>query len=280
MLNMVGVLWGVKRGWSPPPTSGRVPGHPGTQLWSGMALLSPPTGSTWILWHREGDAQKIIGPSTDGNQGQSWLCPPTTEEAASHPPRAGRGANRHLRDLRVSIGNSNPSHGARVTAQEEEGDVASCGHQVDEHGHPDGPEGGKTELLHQEAAQEDPQTGTWDCSHPWENRGTGMSARNQGQCVQQAIVPGWGLSPAQTDFRCGLRAAPFSPPTPRSPQRALLLPSGSPQKTGGHTHVNTQLVGVQVHTPIVLSEVPSWERHGWCGSSQETKADWDQAHAF
>lgn len=81
---------------------------------------------------------------------------------------AGRGGNRHFRDLRVSIGNSNPSHGARVTAQEEEGDVASCGHQVDEHGHPNGPEGRQAELLDQETAQEDSQTGTRDRSHPWE----------------------------------------------------------------------------------------------------------------
>lgn len=81
---------------------------------------------------------------------------------------AGRGGNRHFWDLRVSIGNSNPSHGARVTAQEEEGDVASCGHQVDEHGHPNGPEGRQAELLDQETAQEDSQTGTRDRSHPWE----------------------------------------------------------------------------------------------------------------
>lgn len=84
-------------------------------------------------------------------------------------------------DLRVSIGNSNPSHRARVTAQEEEGDITSGGHQVDEHGHPNGPEGRQAEFLHQETAQEDAQTGTWDRSHPWRRaEGQGPLAREEG----------------------------------------------------------------------------------------------------
>lgn len=121
-------------------------------------------------------------------------------------PWAGRGGRGHFQDLRVSIGNSNPSHGARVAAQEEEGDVASCGHQVDEHGHPNGPEGRKTELLYQETTQEDPQAGTGDRSHPWErNRGAGTVSRGRRARPHRPLDArcgaGWGgLSPAQAKF--------------------------------------------------------------------------------
>lgn len=69
-------------------------------------------------------------------------------------------------DLLVSIGNSNPCHGSRVASQEQERHVASCGHQVHQHGHPDGSQSREAELLHQEATQEYAQTRTWDCCHP------------------------------------------------------------------------------------------------------------------
>lgn len=87
----------------------------------------------------------------------------------------GQEGGRHCQYSPVSIGNSNPSHRASVAAQEEEGDVASSGHQVDEHSHPNGPQGRQAELLHQKTSQEDTQTSTRDRSHPWkENRGAGL----------------------------------------------------------------------------------------------------------
>lgn len=143
-------------------------------------LSSPPKRSIPDPSTLGGRYRSISEPSTRGHpSGHSWLRSPTTEKEPRHP-WAGRGRRGHSQDLRVSIGNSNPSHGARVAAQEEEGDVASCGHQVDEHGHPNGPEGRKTELLHQETTQEDPQAGTGDRSHPWErNRGVGTVSRGR-----------------------------------------------------------------------------------------------------
>ena len=93
------------------------------------------------------------------------LAPLSYPQESGTPSRQGR--NRRFWYSRVSIGNSNPSDGACVTAQEEKGDVASRGHQVDEHGHPDGTQGRQAELLHQEAAQEDAQTGTGNRGHPW-----------------------------------------------------------------------------------------------------------------
>lgn len=69
-------------------------------------------------------------------------------------------------DSLVSIGNSNPCHRSCVASQEQERHVASCGHQVHQHGHPDGSQSRQAELLHQEATQEYAQTRTWDCCHP------------------------------------------------------------------------------------------------------------------
>ena len=171
MLKMViGVLWGVNVGRSPPVCSR--PSRETAVEWNGLA---PSTHDIHVFSPALGGRYRgIIEPSIHGHQRQSWL-------PYHGIPWAGRGGKRHLWDLRVSIGNSNPSHRARVTAQEEEGNIASCGHQVDEHGHPNGPEGGKTELLYQETTQEDPQTGTWDCSHPWEkNRGAETVSRETG----------------------------------------------------------------------------------------------------
>lgn len=39
--------------------------------------------------------------------------------------------------LLIVVGHRNPSNRPRVTAQEEERDVAGRGHQVDQHGHAD-----------------------------------------------------------------------------------------------------------------------------------------------
>lgn len=47
-----------------------------------------------------------------------------------------------------------------VTAQEQEGDVAGSGDQVDQHGHADGSQRRQVQLLHQQTAHEDPQTRT------------------------------------------------------------------------------------------------------------------------
>lgn len=69
-------------------------------------------------------------------------------------------------DSLVSIGNSNPCHRSCVASQEQERHVASRGHQVHQHGHPDGSQSRQAELLHQEATQEYAQTRTWDCRHP------------------------------------------------------------------------------------------------------------------
>lgn len=82
-------------------------------------------------------------------------------------------------DSLVSIGNSNPCHRSCVASQEQERHVASCGHQVHQHGHPDGSQSGQAELLHQEATQEYAQTGTWDCCHPCKRKG--QSARRVSQ---------------------------------------------------------------------------------------------------
>lgn len=67
--------------------------------------------------------------------------------------------------LLVAVGHCNPGNGSRVTAQEEEWDVAGSGHQVDQHGHADGTQSWKVQLLNQEAPQENTQTGTGDGCH-------------------------------------------------------------------------------------------------------------------
>lgn len=105
-----------------------------------------------------------------------------------------REGGRHCQYSLVSIGNSNPSHRASVAAQEEEGDIASGGHQVDEHGHPNGPQGRQAELLHQKTAQEDTQTSTRDCSHPWKTEGQGCEQGRRGQSTD-GRVEGLRLSP-------------------------------------------------------------------------------------
>lgn len=165
------------------------PGRP--TEWTGLS--SPPKRSMLTLQPREeGTEASLNPPFMVTTWDQSWLRDPAMEKE-SRPPRAGRGGSRHVQDLRVSIGNSNPGHGACVTAQEEEGDVTSCGHQVDEHSHPNGPEGRKTELLHQETAQEDAQAGTRDCRHPWErHRGAGTVSRGGRASPrrQMAVRPG------------------------------------------------------------------------------------------
>lgn len=69
-------------------------------------------------------------------------------------------------DSLVSIGNSNPCHRSCVTSQEQERHIASCGHQVHQHGHPYGSQSRQAELLHQEATQEYAQTCAWDRCHP------------------------------------------------------------------------------------------------------------------
>lgn len=68
-------------------------------------------------------------------------------------------------DSLVSIGNSNPCHWSCVAPQEQERHVASCGHQVHQHGHPDGSQSRQAELLHQEATQKYAQTRAWDGCH-------------------------------------------------------------------------------------------------------------------
>lgn len=55
-----------------------------------------------------------------------------------------------------------------VAAQEQEGDVAGGGDQVDQHGHADGSQRRQVQLLHQQAAHEDPQTGAGNGRHPYE----------------------------------------------------------------------------------------------------------------
>lgn len=52
-----------------------------------------------------------------------------------------------------------------VTAQEQEGDVAGGGDQVDQHGHADGSQRRQVQLLHQQAAHEDPQACAWNSCH-------------------------------------------------------------------------------------------------------------------
>lgn len=60
--------------------------------------------------------------------------------------------------LPVVVADRHPGNGASVTSQEEEGDVAGGGDQVDQHGHAYGSQRRQVELLHQQAAHEDPQT--------------------------------------------------------------------------------------------------------------------------
>lgn len=67
--------------------------------------------------------------------------------------------------LLVTVGDRDACYGSGVTAQEEEGDVASGGHQVDQHGHADGAQSWQVELLHQQAPEEDSQTGAGDGCH-------------------------------------------------------------------------------------------------------------------
>lgn len=67
--------------------------------------------------------------------------------------------------LPVAITDCHSCDRARVTAQEQEGDVAGGGDQVDEHGHADGSQRRQVELLHQQTAHEDPQTRTWNGGH-------------------------------------------------------------------------------------------------------------------
>lgn len=100
------------------------------------------------------------------------------QPALESPGRQGKSC--HFPYSPVSIGNSNASHRAIITAQEKEGDIASRRHQVDEHGHSDGPQGRQAELLYQEATQEDAQAGARDGCHPWkESRWRAMSGKER-----------------------------------------------------------------------------------------------------
>lgn len=85
------------------------------------------------------------------------------------PARTCRRSEFHL-VLLVAVGNCNPGDGSRVTAQEEERDIAGGGHQVDQHGHADGTQSREVQLLNQEATQEDTQTGTGDGCHTWRRK--------------------------------------------------------------------------------------------------------------
>jgi len=84
--------------------------------------------------------------------------------------------------LLVAVGYSNPGDRSGVTAQEEEGDVAGGGHQVDHHGHADGAQSGQVQLLHQQPPEEDTQTGTGDGCHTW---GRGCLRLSRGFCTAQ-----------------------------------------------------------------------------------------------
>lgn len=66
----------------------------------------------------------------------------------------------------VCVRHADARHRARVASQEQEGDVAHGGDQVDQHGHADGSQRRQLELLHQQAAHEDAQTRTRNGKDP------------------------------------------------------------------------------------------------------------------
>lgn len=71
----------------------------------------------------------------------------------------------HVVFLPVVVFDGDSRHGARVAAQKQEGDVACSGDQVHQHGHANGPERRQVQLLHQQPAHEDPETGARNGRH-------------------------------------------------------------------------------------------------------------------
>lgn len=91
--------------------------------------------------------------------------------------------------LLVTVGDRDPRYRSGVTAQEEKRDVAGCGHQVDQHGHSDGTQSWQVELLHQQAPEEDSQTGTGDGCHACTGADKGVAlASLRGTALQHCVL--------------------------------------------------------------------------------------------
>lgn len=76
----------------------------------------------------------------------------------------------HVVFLPVVVFDGDSRHGARVAAQKQEGDVARGGDQVHQHGHADGPQRRQVQLLHQQPAHEDPETGARNGRHTFKSK--------------------------------------------------------------------------------------------------------------
>lgn len=91
--------------------------------------------------------------------------------------------------LLVTVGDRDPRYRSGVTAQEEKRDVAGSGHQVDQHGHSDSTQSWQVELLHQQAPEEDSQTGTGDGCHACTGADKGVASESlQGTALQHCVL--------------------------------------------------------------------------------------------